>query len=340
MGCTRGEEIIDSINSVEDTKGNPLTKSGNFKLKTQNQKFHFCALMMKFSMFRLLVLLLSYLIVTYCSSSVFPSVMNVRGGGQIGPRPNTLNEDDYYDQFELNYGSKDRIRQAGSLRGFLKRGSLGSLPEKDPFLSWMNKYLEDGPAVIKGRLKPYYIADFGTKADLGKNEHPRIVIATRKLAADANGFLLSPPPTEVDVEIREVWQPWLRHRCNFAVRYVVPNRKNIIDIMAVQGRFTSRVVAKDASTSSRSDATSMTLLNEMIFRPSRWEWILGQRSVSIWRKLPTSALFGAQHSLKMSDDNNKRNGIGLGFKSVLNKVKKGLFGQAEAEEEKAHTGSG
>jgi hypothetical protein len=52
---------------------------------------------------------------------------------------------------------------------------------------------------------------------------------------DKNGFLL-PMTDDIDVEVREIWQPWLKARCNFAVRYIVPDRINIIKIMEKQGR--------------------------------------------------------------------------------------------------------
>ena len=49
---------------------------------------------------------------------------------------------------------------------------------------------------------------------------------------------------EVDLEVRTIWQPWLRARCNFAVRYVVPNRSNIIKIMQKKGKFNAKVFMK------------------------------------------------------------------------------------------------
>ncbi len=53
-----------------------------------------------------------------------------------------------------------------------------------------------------------------------------------------------PPIGDIDVEVREVWQPWLKSKCNFVVRYIVPDRVNIIKIMANQRRFTSEVSVK------------------------------------------------------------------------------------------------
>ena len=53
--------------------------------------------------------------------------------------------------------------------------------------------------------------------------------------------MISQSSGEVDLEVREIWQPWLRPRCNFAVRYIVPDRVNIIKIMQEKGRFSSEV---------------------------------------------------------------------------------------------------
>jgi hypothetical protein len=64
---------------------------------------------------------------------------------------------DFYEQFDLDYGSDDKVRSAGSLRGFLKSGKIKSLPEKDPFLKWLNEHLERGPTAIAGRIKPFYV---------------------------------------------------------------------------------------------------------------------------------------------------------------------------------------
>ena len=66
------------------------------------------------------------------------------------------------------------------------------------------------------------------------------MIVTRKLKANDKGELL-PGTGDVDVEERSLWQPWLRSRCNFVVRYIVPNRINIIRIMEAKNRFSSQV---------------------------------------------------------------------------------------------------
>ena len=67
------------------------------------------------------------------------------------------------------------------------------------------------------------------------------MIVSRKLKANKEGFL-DTPSDEIDVEVREIWQPWLRAKCDFAVRYIVPNRVNIIKIMEAKGKFSSSVI--------------------------------------------------------------------------------------------------
>ena len=68
------------------------------------------------------------------------------------------------------------------------------------------------------------------------------MIVQRKLQAKSNGLLTSPnDAADLDVEVREIKNPFLRARCNFAVRYVVPNRVNIIRIMEAKNRFKSEV---------------------------------------------------------------------------------------------------
>jgi hypothetical protein len=49
----------------------------------------------------------------------------------------------------------------------------------------------------------------------------------------------------LDVEIRSIWQPWLRWRCNFAVRYIVPDRVNIMRIMQHHGLLNVQVGPED-----------------------------------------------------------------------------------------------
>lgn len=70
----------------------------------------------------------------------------------------------------------------------------------------------------------------------------KIVIVQRKLQAKSTGILSTPQDgSDLDVEVREIKNPFLRARCNFAVRYVVPNRVNIIRIMEANNRFKSEV---------------------------------------------------------------------------------------------------
>ena len=88
--------------------------------------------------------------------------------------PQASETGDYYEQFELDYGSADKRRIAGALRGFIKSGKIASLPEADPFLKWLNENLEKGPETTPGRLKPFYAADFGKKSDLKAGEHPQV----------------------------------------------------------------------------------------------------------------------------------------------------------------------
>ena len=66
---------------------------------------------------------------------------------------------DYYEKFHLDYGTKDRYRTPGFLRGFIKKGSLADMPEKDSFIKWMNGYLENGDKDYKERLRPFHVYD-------------------------------------------------------------------------------------------------------------------------------------------------------------------------------------
>ena len=62
------------------------------------------------------------------------------------------------------------------------------------------------------------------------------MIVNRCLKVNKHG-ILEPAPSESDIEVREVWQPWLKPYCDFVVRYIVPNRANIVELMEGQGRF-------------------------------------------------------------------------------------------------------
>jgi hypothetical protein len=69
----------------------------------------------------------------------------------------------------------------------------------------------------------------------------KLVIVKRGLEWDNSGHLKKGPSLVSDVDVREIWQPWLKHRCDFVVRYIVPNRANIIEILEGQGRFRAEV---------------------------------------------------------------------------------------------------
>lgn len=81
-------------------------------------------------------------------------IISLRGG--IVPQASEVGGD-YYEQFKLDYGRSDRVRNAGALRGFIPGGNVANLPESDPFLKWLNEHLERGPQPISGRLKPFYV---------------------------------------------------------------------------------------------------------------------------------------------------------------------------------------
>eukprot|EP01033_Poteriospumella_lacustris_P020378 gene20378-14919_t len=133
-------------------------------------------------------------------SEIATTIAALRGGAV---------DDDYYSQFEIDYGVEDNRRIAGALRGFIKSGALASLPQSDAFLKWVQTYMEEGPKPTKGRLKAYHAADFGNRQDLLPGENPKIVVLQRTLQADDKGMLAT-PPADFDVDVREVWQPWLK----------------------------------------------------------------------------------------------------------------------------------
>lgn len=70
----------------------------------------------------------------------------------------------------------------------------------------------------------------------------KIIIVSRKLKARKIDSVLIPPPPGIDVEVREIWQPWLKNRCDFVVRYIVPNRVNILKIMESKKLFRTEVI--------------------------------------------------------------------------------------------------
>ena len=80
---------------------------------------------------------------------------------------------------------------------------------------------------------------------------------------------------DVDVEVKVIKNPFWRARCNFAVRYVVPNRENIIKIMHSKGRFKSEWIVN-----------SNNYVNRLSFQPRLIDRIFrGKRDVLISRVL-------------------------------------------------------
>ena len=104
------------------------------------------------------------------------------------------------------------------------------------------------------------------------------MIVQRKLSTDEYGVLQS-APTEIDVEIRNIWQPWLRSRCDFAVRYIVPSRVNIIRILEAKKRFSHEVEIDDITEGNEK------LWSKMTFRPRLVGRLRGKRDSVIWREL-------------------------------------------------------
>lgn len=103
-------------------------------------------------MLRILSLLVCFL-PFHLSSNLF----TIRGG--LVPQADKVGGE-YYEKYELDYGTDDKRRFAGALRGFLDITKLQGLKEKDPFLKWWNKHLEEGPSEVTGRLKPIYVNIF------------------------------------------------------------------------------------------------------------------------------------------------------------------------------------
>ena len=106
----------------------------------------------------------------------------------------------------------------------------------------------------------------------------KILIVTRRLKVDNDGVLQS-ATTENDVEVRTVWQPWLRHRCDFAVRYIVPSRVGIIRILEAKKRFSHEIEIDD------SDEENKKLWSKMTFKPSLIGRLKGKRDQVVWRGL-------------------------------------------------------
>ena len=211
------------------------------------------------------------------------AVLGVRGGAVPQAKDTGA---DYYEQFHLDYGSKDNKRFAGALRGFIAGGKLQGLPESDPFFKWLNEHLESGPEPVSGRLKPFYAADFGSKKDLKAGENPKVIIVQRKLEFDQKTGVIAhaPSSSEVDVEVREIWQPWLKRKCDFVARYIVPSRVNIIKIMEAQGRFVSELEMDE------DDKGRRTAWAKMTFKPTLAQRLAGKRDVVLRRQLDASKL--------------------------------------------------
>lgn len=251
------------------------------------------------------------------------TVISLRGGAKL-----YKGGDDYYDQFELDYGSDDKVRIAGATRGFLKSGKLSGIPESDAFLKWLNNHLESGPEPLEPRVKPFHAIDFGSKSDLKPKENPKILIVNRRLTADKNG-VLSVPSDEIDIEERIIWQPWLRSRCDFVVRYIVPNRLNIIKLMEAKNRFSSQVVVMDDQPQQSKEVTDGTTQTSkrvwarMTFRPRLVGRLIGRRDVVIRQELDASALLGSEAtSGARAGKKGVQSNVFDGVKTLISKFKK------------------
>lgn len=246
----------------------------------------------------------SFVLVSIDASKTFVRVLGLRGGLVPEAEDDGKGGVSYYDKYELDYGSGDTRRYAGAMRGFLPSGRLSSLPESDPFLKWWNRHLEKGPdEELEGRLKPFYAADFGERSELKRGEHPKVIIVQRKLKTDKQGVLLPAPNKNVDVEVREVWQPWLKSRCNFAIRYIVPSRINIIKILEAKGRFNSVLEIEEEQ--SKADDSKGTAWARMTFKPSLKDRLIGIKGIEVKRKLDSRFLFESNNRGKKGTAKNR-----------------------------------
>jgi hypothetical protein len=107
------------------------------------------------------------------------------------------------------------------------------------------------------------------------------MIVQRKLATDKDGVLTA-APAEIDVEVRNIWQPWLRPRCDFVVRYIVPSRVNIIRILEAKKRFSHEVKIVDSEGEQK-------YWSKMTFKPRLVGRFLGKRNSVILRELDLKA---------------------------------------------------
>jgi hypothetical protein len=232
-------------------------------------------------MIELNILIVLLLILVKCIDGS-NSLLQLRGG--LVPQASEPGAE-YYEKFTLDYGGVDNKRIAGAMRGFIKSDVLPNLPENDPFMKWLNNHLDKGMESVSGRIKPFYAADFGSKSDLNKGENPKIIIVQRKLKGDKDNILIR-PSNEIDVEVREIKNPILRHRCNFAVRYIVPNRVNIIKIMESKGKFSSEIEVEKGT-----DGITRTWA-KMTFKPRLFDRLFGKKNVTLKRQLDTKKVFG------------------------------------------------
>lgn len=78
----------------------------------------------------------------------------------------------------------------------------------------------------------------------------KIFILKNELECHKNGTIMFPSLTSVNteildsqnIEVRNIWQPWIRRHCTFAVRYILPIRPNIIEIMKASGQILHQVL--------------------------------------------------------------------------------------------------
>lgn len=104
------------------------------------------------------LLLLAILVGSCVGNAETSALLSIRGGkSSAADEAKAAEAVDYYDQFHLDYGCTDNVRIAGSMRGFIRTGSLSKLPQSDSFIQWLQKHLESGPEPLDGRLKPYYV---------------------------------------------------------------------------------------------------------------------------------------------------------------------------------------
>jgi hypothetical protein len=133
------------------------------------------------------------------------------------------------------------------------------------------------------------------------------MIVQRKLATDKDKVLIN-APSEIDVEVRTIWQPWLKKDCDFAVRYIIPSRVNIIRILEARQRFSHEVeIDKEDG--------EMKLWTKMTFKPRLIGRLSGKRNTVIWRELDAAGNAGNE---KVSKSNKSRK---LNAAMIINSIK-------------------